>query len=89
MGRSEEEETFMYGMDRLSKFSDSVTHSWVIKYLELIGINNKIILFTKKTMSSWKSIVLSCAEEKLIGTEDTEVEWGMFESDSLSPLILR
>lgn len=60
------------------KISGSVTDSWIIKYLELIGINNKIILFTKKTMSFWKSIVLSYAEEKLIGTEDTEVGWGMF-----------
>jgi hypothetical protein len=56
-----------------------VTHSWIIEYLELIGINNKIILFTKKTMSSWKSTVLSYAEERLIGTEDTEVGWGMFQ----------
>jgi hypothetical protein len=69
------------------KVSDSVTHSWIIKYLELIGINNKIILFTKNTMSSCKSIVLPYAEEKLIGTEDTEVGWGMFECDSLSPLL--
>jgi hypothetical protein len=57
------------------KVSDSVTHGWIIKYLELIGINNKIILFTKKTISSWKSIVLPYAEEKLIGTEYTEVGW--------------
>lgn len=69
------------------KISDNVTHSWIIEYLELIGINNKITLFIKETMSSWKSIVLTYAEERLIGTEDTEVRWGMFESDSLSPLL--
>jgi hypothetical protein len=55
-----------------------VTHSWIIKYFDLIEINNKIILFTKKTISYWKSIVLSYAEEKLIGTEDTEVGWETF-----------
>lgn len=51
------------------KIFDIVTHRWIIKYLELTAINNKIILFVKKTVSSWKSIVLPYAEEKLIGTE--------------------
>jgi len=72
------------------KVSDSVTHSWIFKYLQLIGINYKLILFMKKIMSFWKSSVLPYAEEKLIGTigtEDTEVGWGMFQSDSLSPLL--
>jgi len=39
-------------------------------------------------MSSCKSIVLQYAEEKLIGTEGTEVEWRTFGSDSLSPMLL-
>ena len=30
------------------KAFDRVPHSWIIKSLELIGINNKVILFTKK-----------------------------------------
>ena len=33
------------------KAFDRVPHSWIIKSLELIGINNKIILFTKKVMT--------------------------------------
>jgi len=35
---------------------DSVPHNWVIKSLELIGINNKILSFTKKITSYWKKI---------------------------------
>jgi hypothetical protein len=27
---------------------DRVPHSWIIKSLELIGINNKVVAFTKK-----------------------------------------
>jgi len=38
-------------------------------------------------VSYCKSIVLPYAEEKLIGTEGTEVECGTFESDSLSPML--
>ena len=38
----------------ISKAFDSLPHSWVIKSLELIGINNKILSFTKKPTSYWK-----------------------------------
>jgi len=37
------------------KAVDSVPHSWIIKSLKLIGINNKIISFTKKAISSGKT----------------------------------
>ena len=30
------------------KVLDSVPHSWIIKSVELIGINNKMVSFTKK-----------------------------------------
>jgi hypothetical protein len=37
------------------KAFDSAPHSWIIKSLELNGNNNRIIFFTKKTMSYWKT----------------------------------
>lgn len=52
---------------------DSVPHSWTIKSLEIIGINNKIISFTRKTMSCWKKRMRLYAEEKLTETEETEI----------------
>ena len=30
---------------------DRAPHSWIIKSLELTGINNKVIVFTKKAMT--------------------------------------
>jgi len=39
------------------KVLDSVPHSWIIKSVELIGINNKMISFTKKTLKYWKGIM--------------------------------
>jgi hypothetical protein len=41
------------------KTFDRVPHSWIIKSLELIGINNKVILFTKKVMTYWKTLMLT------------------------------
>jgi hypothetical protein len=52
------------------KAFDSVPHSWIIKSLELTGINNKIISFTKKTMSYWRTSMHLYTEEKLIEKED-------------------
>jgi len=37
------------------KAFDRVPHSWIIKSLELIAINNKVISFTKKVMNYWKT----------------------------------
>ena len=37
------------------KAFDRVPHSWIIKSLELIGINNKVISFTKMVMNYWKT----------------------------------
>jgi hypothetical protein len=45
----------MHGIDNQKAF-DSVPHSGIIKSFELIGINNKIITFTKKTVSYWRQV---------------------------------
>ena len=44
------------------KVLDSVLHSWLIRSLELIGINNKMISFTKKTFNYWKGSMLLYTE---------------------------
>ena len=44
----------------------------IIIIIQLIGINNKIVSFTKKTISYWKTTVRSYAEETLVETEHTE-----------------
>ena len=49
---------------------DRVPYSWIIKSLELIGINNKVISFTKEVMNYWKTRMCLHAENKLIETED-------------------
>ena len=57
------------------------------KSLELIGINNKVISFTKKVMNYWKTGICLHAENKLIETEYIKIQCGIFQGDSLSPLL--
>jgi hypothetical protein len=69
------------------KASDRVPHSWIIKSLELIGINNKIISFTKKIMSHWRTRMHVHTENKLTETEEIEIQCAIVQGDSLSPLL--
>jgi hypothetical protein len=59
------------------KTCDRVPHSWIIKSLELIGINDKVISFTKKVMPHWRTRMCLHAEQKLIKTEDKNRMWNI------------
>jgi hypothetical protein len=52
------------------KVFDRVPHSWIIKSLELIGINYEVISFTKKAMAYWRTCTYLRTENKLIQTQD-------------------
>ena len=69
------------------KAFDRVPYSWIIKSQELIGINNKVISFTKKVMNYWKTHTCLHTENKLIETEGIKIQCGIFQGDSLSPLL--
>jgi len=55
------------------KAFDMVQHSWIIRSLELIGINKKVIVFTKKTMTYCRTCMCLHAGNELIETEDIEI----------------
>jgi len=57
---------------------DSVSYSWIIKSFMLIGINNKIISFTKKNMSYCKTSMHLYTQGNLTETEATEIQGGIF-----------
>jgi hypothetical protein len=69
------------------KAFDRVPRSWIIKSLEITGINNKIISFTKKVMSHWRTLMRLHTENKLIETENIETQCGILQGDSLSTLL--
>jgi hypothetical protein len=77
-----QEEKFEYGVDYQIAFN-GVPHSWIIKSLELIGINNKVISFTKKVMAYWRTHMCLHAEHHLTQTKDIKIEYGIFQGDSL------
>jgi hypothetical protein len=64
-----------------------VPHSWIIKSPELIGINSKVTAFIKKDMTYWRTRMRLDAENKLIETEDINLQCGIFQGDSISPLL--
>ena len=69
------------------KAFDRVLHSWIMKSLELIGINNKVRSFTKKVMSYWRTRMRLRAENKLMESEDIKIQCGIFQGYSLSTLL--
>ena len=69
------------------KAFDRVPHSWIIKPLELIGINNKVIAFTSKAMTYWRTCMRLHVENELIETEHIKIQCGIFQGDSLLPLL--
>jgi len=70
------------------KAFDRVLHSWIIKSLELIVINNKVISFTKKVMTYWKTRMCLRAENKLIETEDKNTMWNISRTLTITTFIL-
>lgn len=69
------------------KALDSVPHSSIIKSLKSIGINKQMIFLTKEALSYWKTTMHLHTEGKIIDTEDLEIQCGIFQGDSLSPLL--
>jgi hypothetical protein len=65
----------------------SVPHGGIIKSFQLTGMNNRTISFTKKTASYWKTSMALHTEGKIKETEGLEIQRGLFQGDSLSPLL--
>ena len=60
-----------------------VPHSWMIKLLELVGTAKNIVNLLKETMKNWKTNLI-CSNANLGALR---VNCGIFQSDSLSPLL--
>jgi hypothetical protein len=56
---------------------DRVPHSWLIKSLKIIGINTKIISFTRKVMGYWRTHMCLHTENKLIETKGIKIQGGV------------
>jgi hypothetical protein len=70
------------------KAFDRVSHSWIIKFLELIGINNKVIAFTKKAMTYWGTRMCLHPENELIETRYKNTMWDISRRLTITVAIL-
>ena len=59
------------------KAFDRLPHSWIIKSLELVGISDKVISFTKKVMSCWGTHIRLHTENTLIETRHKNTMWNI------------
>ena len=69
------------------KAYDSVPHSWIRKCLHLYGVSRNIEMFIADTMTKWKTRLLLKHEKGEIVLKDVKIKRGIFQGDSLSPLL--
>ena len=65
------------------KAYDSVPHSWILECLNMLGVADNVRSFLEKSMKKWKLLLT------LNGSDlcEVDVNRGIFQGDSLSPLI--
>ena len=65
------------------KSYDMVPHSWIIECLDLLGVAENIKSLLVNSMEKWK--VMLCPGNSGLG--QVEIKQGIFQGDSLSPLV--
>ena len=65
------------------KAYDMVSHSWIIECSNLFGVAKNIKSLLENRMERWK--VMLCSGNLLLG--EVEIKRGIFQGDSLSPLV--
>ena len=69
------------------KAFDSVPHSWIIKVLQLYKIHPKIVATIREQMKKWQTSLNLHHQKGTITIKDISIKRGIFQGDSLSPLI--
>ena len=73
---------YCYGID-YKKADDMVQLTWIIEYLKMYKMSNKIINFFMEAMENWK-VELAAGGQTLV---EGKIQRSIFQRDSLSPLI--
>ena len=69
------------------KAYDSIPHSWLIAMMRLYKIDDKTIKFIIKSMPSWRTKIHLPHSKGCLTTEDISFLRGIFQGDTLSPLL--
>ena len=77
---------FMAWIDYKKAF-DSVPHSWLIETMEIYKVSPKITQLIKEMMPKWKTTLTLRNDEKTIKIPNVQIKRGIFQRDSLSPLL--
>ena len=77
---------FMAWIDYKKAF-DSVPHSWIIESMKIYKVCPKIIQLMQLLMPKWKTTLNLKSKHKLIKVPDVSFKRGIFQGDSLSPLL--
>ena len=77
---------FMAWIDYKKAF-DSVPHSWIKETLKIYKVCPKIIQLMQVLMPKWKTTINLKSSEKTIQVPEVSIKRGIFQGDSLSPLL--
>ena len=69
------------------KAFDSVPHSWILRCLQMYKIHPVLIEFIEQSMNHWKTNMTLVNKEGVLETGPIRIKRGIFEGDSLSPLL--
>ena len=79
-----EKNQIIHSMDRLKKAFDSVSHSWMIKCMQLYKINPQIIKLIEKAMELWNTTIILQHSEGKFEILGVKMHCGIFQGDSHS-----
>ena len=71
------------------KAYDSVPHSWVLQCLQLHKISPVLCRFLSRVMEGWRTSMVLSHEQGTVKTRIMQIRRGIFQGDSLSPLLFR
>ena len=66
---------------------DIVSYSWILKCLQMHKILPVLITFIEESISQWKTNMTLVHKEGVLETEPIRIKRGIFQADSLSPLL--
>ena len=69
------------------KAFDSIPHAWIIRVMEIYKVCDVIVRFIQQSMLQWNMIMMLMHEKGCLKTGKISVRRGIFQGDSLSPLL--
>jgi len=69
------------------KAFDSVSHDWIRAMLEMYGFDKNTVSFITASMKQWRTQMFLYGSEKVVQTRPIFIKRGIFQGDTLSPLL--